>query len=132
MATATIPATSQTTFNERALALASAKHLTWRVTRLHQWGCDSYGAPIRVIIRVMSQTQPDVEYDVVYTLATDMVSCPCHAGKWGRPCCHAGKGVEYGRYVKALYAPIIQVEQARAEQARAAHEHYDSMMVGCW
>jgi len=83
---------------------------------------DATGVPTALVVRVASQSQVDVDYDVIYTLATDTAQCACTAARYGRPCGHAGEAIRYGRYVKALFTRAAQAEAARMAARDVAHE----------
>ncbi len=84
MATARAIRSTREDWAARALELAEARHLTGAASylRVHEHGH---------VWRVPSRSGRG-SYDVLARL-NGIVECPCDAGRWGRPCSHAGSAL---------------------------------------
>lgn len=120
-ATAARAATSRLTWQERALALAAkqrAAHggICWKTKAIH-FSAD--GARIvSADYRVESLSNIEGWHDVHFDAERDTATCAaqtCAAAAHGRPCCHAGIALLFGRAAAMAWAA-----QATADRERAA------------
>ncbi|GEM_PF-4250414 len=109
-------------WRDRALELAETHGLlnTGRGVKVVRLAESS--AIVSLLVRVASQTQAEMFYDVRYDLADDTATCACQAARWGKPCAHAGAALRYGRYVRALYTAEARAEAERMAGRDLAHE----------
>lgn len=101
MATAKRHELAAAEWQDRAVALAEARHLTGTITRLGRWtgGDGSRWQNFRV---------PSADRTGIYTVdwqdGADRPACHCTAGSYGNPCCHAGAVIHSERQRAAAIA----------------------------